>query len=322
MDGTVAALDCGTNSTRLLVSGPGGVVLERVMRITRLGEGVDATRRLADAAVERTVSVLADYRTLMDRHDVGRARLVATSAVRDAENADAFLSAAADATGVVPEVLSGLEEGRLSFAGATAGLAGAGVDAGTGPVLVVDIGGGSTELAGGPVGGRPDEVAAVSLDMGCVRLSERFLRHDPPPADELAAARAFVDGLLAEARAALPALEPGGLLVGLAGTVSTIASLAQGLGDYDRDRIHHVELSRSAVAGWLAALAADDRAGRLARPGMVAGREDVIVGGALILDAVMDDFGRERCLVSEDDILDGLVASLRPPATRPDAHLA
>jgi exopolyphosphatase/guanosine-5'-triphosphate,3'-diphosphate pyrophosphatase len=120
----------------------------------------------------------------------------------------------------------------------------------------------------------------------------------------------------------LPALEPGGLLVGLAGTVSTIASLAQGLGNYDRDRIHHFELSRADVARWLATLAADDRAGRLARPGMVAGREDVIVGGALILDAVMEDFGRERCLVSEDDILDGLVASLRLPAGPSGAHLA
>jgi len=305
---SVAALDCGTNSTRLLVAGPDGEVLEREMRITRLGEGVDATRRLSEEAVARTVGVLAEYRRLMDAHGVSRARLVATSAVRDADNAEAFLSAAAEATGVVPEVLSGLEEGRLSFAGAVAGLPTA---AGSGPVLVVDIGGGSTELAAGVPGAPLDQVAAISVDVGCVRVSERFLRHDPPRADELARARAFVDEALARAKEALPALEPGGTLVGLAGTVSTLASLAQGLERYERDRIHHFELSRREVARWLAVLAADDHAGRLARPGMVRGREDVIVGGVLVLDAVMEDFDRNRCLVSEDDILDGIVAGLR-----------
>ncbi|HUO48627.1 MAG TPA: exopolyphosphatase, partial [Acidimicrobiales bacterium] len=260
MDGTVAALDCGTNSTRLLVAGPGGEVLEREMRITRLGQGVDATHRLSAEAVERTLSVLADYRRLMDRHGVGHARLVATSAVRDAENAEDFLLGAAAAIGVAPEVLSGLEEGRLSFAGAVAGLDAAGVDVGPGPVLVVDIGGGSTELAAGPVVGPLTDVAAVSLDVGCVRLSERFFHHDPPLPGELGAARTFVDGLLDRALGVLPSLEPGGLLVGLAGTVSTLASLAQGLGAYDRTRIHHFELSRRDVAHWLARLAADDHA--------------------------------------------------------------
>ena len=306
----VAALDCGTNSTRLLIAGPDGAVLEREMRITRLGEGVDATRRLSDEAVARTVAVLADYRRLMDAHGVARARLVATSAVRDAANAEAFLAAAADASGVVPEVLSGLEEGRLSFAGAVAGLPGGHEP---GPVLVVDIGGGSTELAAGTVGGPLEEVLAVSLDVGCVRLTERCLHHDPPPASELAAARAVVDELLGEARGVLPPLEPGGLLVGLAGTVSTLASLAQGLEAYDRARIHHFELSRADVAGWLERLATDDHDRRLSRPGMAPGRADVIVGGVLVLDAVMADFDRARCLVSEDDILDGIAAGLRLP---------
>jgi exopolyphosphatase / guanosine-5'-triphosphate,3'-diphosphate pyrophosphatase len=309
--GPVAALDCGTNSTRVLIVDDSGRVLERHMRITRLGEGVDATHTLAPEAIARTVDTLADFRRLMDHHGVGRARLVATSAARDAQNAQTFLDAAERVTGLVPEVLSGLEEGRLSFAGATATLP---AGHGEGPVLVVDIGGGSTELAAGvPVapGREVSDVAAISLDVGCVRLSERYLAHDPPRAQELASARAVVDAALDRARAVVPALDPGGLLVGLAGTVSALASLAQGLAEYDRDRIHHFELSRRDVAQWLALLAADDRAERLARPGMVPGREDVIVGGVLVLDAVMAGFDRERCLVSEDDILDGLVASVR-----------
>lgn len=310
----VAALDCGTNSTRLLIVDESGRALERQMRITRLGQGVDATHVLADDAITRTLGVLGEFRRTMDRHRVGRARLVATSAVRDAVNATDFLVRARGVTGVEPEVLSGSEEGRLSFVGATADMDVGSGTSGAGPVLVVDIGGGSTELvvgrrAGGD--GSPGEATAVSVDLGCVRVTERFLHHDPPTPGELDAARRAIDGRLSEARAELPRLAPGGLLVGLAGTVSTLASLAQGLTEYDRDRIHHYELTLGEVEEWLRRLARDDRSGRLARPGMVPGREDVIVGGVLVLAGVMEGFGRDRCLVSEDDILDGLVASLR-----------
>lgn len=307
-DGPVAAIDCGTNSTRLLVVGDDGHVLDRQMRITRLGQGVDATGALADEAMARTVAVLAAYKQRMDELGVGRARMVATSAARDASNAEIFLEAARRATGVEPELLSGDEEGRLSFAGATAALPpGA---AGTGPVLVVDIGGGSTEL----VVGWPGDAAgasALSLDIGCVRITERFLDHDPPTAGDMDAAGEAVRHALSSARAALPALGRDGLLVGLAGTVSTIAALEHGVAEYRRDAIHHVVLKAADVVRWLDVLRAEPAAHRLRHPGMEPGRADVIVGGVLVLACVMEVFARPTCLVSEDDILDGLVASLR-----------
>jgi exopolyphosphatase/guanosine-5'-triphosphate,3'-diphosphate pyrophosphatase len=311
----VAAIDCGTNSTRLLVADADGTVLDRRMRITRLGEDVDASRMLSRHAVARTIAVLEEFRGLMDRHGVVRARVVATSAARDATNAGEFLEAARAVTGVVPEILSGREEGALSFAGATAHLGD--VVIGPGPVLVVDIGGGSTELvAGSPASSSsptvsPAEVSAVSLDLGCVRVTERFLVGNPPSADELAEARRIVEAQMIRARADLPRLAPGGLLIGLAGTVSTLAALERRLADYDRAAVHHSVLGAATVRYWLETLAGEDSGAHLARPGMVEGRADVIVGGALILDVVMDVFARAACLVSEDDILDGLAASLR-----------
>ena len=308
--GPVAAVDCGTNSTRLIVMARDGTVLERQMRITRLGQGVDASRSLGPAAIERTLAVLREYRGAMDARGAHRVRIAATSAVRDAANAEVFMTGAAEIVGVRPEVLSGEEEGTLSFAGATARLPSGMV--GAGPVLVVDIGGGSTELAvGRPSSGTPGAAVAIrSLDIGCVRVSERWLRDDPPSAEELAVARAAVRAQIDAARGDLPALTSDSFLVGLAGTVSTVASLQQGLGTYDRARIHHFVLTREDVERWLTILSAEDARARLARPGMDEGREDVIVGGVLVLSSVMDVFDRPRCLVSEDDILDGLAASL------------
>ncbi len=304
----VAALDCGTNSTRLLVVDPDGRTLERSMRITRLGQGVDATHRLQPAAVDRTLEVLADYRRAMDRHGVVAARLAATSAVRDADNGDEFLARASEVSGVAAELLSGDEEGRLAHAGATADLAP--VD---GDTVVVDIGGGSTEL----VVEHDGAVRAVSMDLGCVRLTERYLP-DPPGEGDVAAARAAIDAELDRALAAVPvlgALAPGSRLLGLAGTVSTLATLQQGLAEYDRDRVHHFVLAAADVARWCTVLAGEPASARAARPGMAPGRHDVIVGGALVLDRVMGRLGFDRCVVSEADILDGLAASLlHPPA--------
>jgi exopolyphosphatase/guanosine-5'-triphosphate,3'-diphosphate pyrophosphatase len=282
------------------------------MRITRLGQGVDATHVLAAEALERTFAALRDYRMTMDRHGVAKSRVVATSAVRDADNAQEFMSGVERITGERPEVLSGDEEGRLSFAGATAHLEHAVI--GASPVLVVDIGGGSTELSvGRPAGGdQGPEVATRSLDIGCVRVSERFFAQDPPPREVMQQARQAVTDVIDGARRVLPALQPDSLLVGLAGTVSTLASLAQGVEVYERARIHHTRLSRRDVERWLHVLASEDSVSRLARPGMDEGREDVIVGGVLILAVVMSVFDLGDCLVSEDDILDGLAASLLP----------
>ena len=300
---SIAAIDCGTNSTRLLVADATGHPVERLMRITRLGQGVDATGRLAPEAIDRCVAVLAEFRQVMDDLGVVRGRLVATSAARDAANGDEFLQAAGDATGLEPELLTGLEEGRLSMAGAVADL-----DLSEGPFLVLDIGGGSTELIAASGPGDPD-LAAVSLQLGCVRVAERFLASDPPTVEELAAAGVEVAAQLESAAAAHASYRGARRLVGLAGTVSTLASLQLGLVEYDRDRIHHAVLSAQDVAAWFRRLATEPASARLARPGMVPGREDVIVGGAMVLDAVMDRFGFDECLVSEADILDGLVAS-------------
>ncbi|MGA2835466.1 MAG: Ppx/GppA phosphatase family protein [Acidimicrobiales bacterium] len=299
----MAAIDCGTNSTRLLVVDGHGKPLERLMRITRLGQGVDATGRLAPEAIDRCVAVLTEFRTVMDDLGVVRGRLVATSAARDAANGAEFLEAAGSATGLTPELLTGLDEGRLSMAGAVADL-----DPAEGPFLVLDIGGGSTELVEGDGPDDPD-LAAVSLQLGCVRLSERFLRSDPPDADELARAEAEVAAQLESAVTTHPRLLGARRLVGLAGTVSTLTSLHLGMAEYDRDRVHHAVLRAPDVEGWLHRLAGETRADRLARPGMVPGREDVIVGGTMILDAVLRRFGFSECLVSEADILDGMVAT-------------
>jgi exopolyphosphatase / guanosine-5'-triphosphate,3'-diphosphate pyrophosphatase len=298
----VAAIDCGTNSTRLLVSEDGRTV-ERLMRITRLGQGVDATGRLAPEAMERTTAVLTEYREVMDRHGVERVRMIATSAARDAENRDEFFAAAEAVVGTSPELLSGLDEGRLSFAGATADL-----DSLGGPFLVVDIGGGSTECMVGT-----DRVEAVrSFDVGCVRLTEKHLATDPPAPEELsnaiAEATSWFDDLAREVPAALAART----VVGLAGTISTVAAVEIGLAEWDRDVIHHFVLTRAAIEDVFRTLATEPLADRLHNPGLEAARADVIVGGCCALVAFVRTLGIDEVLVSESDILDGLVASLQP----------
>lgn len=300
----VAAVDCGTNSTRLLVSEDGKQPgLERLMRITRLGQGVDATRRLDPDAIDRTVRVLREYREVMDRHGVERVRATATSAARDAENRDLFFDAAEDVIGVRPELLDGQEEGRLSFLGATAGL-----DTADGPFLVVDIGGGSTEF----VVGSAEAHSVVSADMGCVRLTEKFLHADPPDPEELSQAISVVHAHLDDVEREASAVKGARRLVGLAGTVTTMAAVEIGLARYDPERVHHFVLTRPAAEDVFRTLATEARHDRVHNPGLEEARADVIVGGAVILVTVMRHFDFEECLVSEADILDGLTTSLLP----------
>ena len=295
----VAAVDCGTNSTRLLI-GDGRRSVERLMRITRMGEGVDATGRLAPQAVDRVVGVLREFRSSMDRHGVTRCRVTATSAAREAANRDEFFDVAEAVLGHRPELLSGIEEGRLSFAGATADL-----DPVDGPFLVLDIGGGSTEF----VVGTTEVEGTLSCDIGCVRLTEQWIEHDPPLPEELVACLSIAEGHVDDVLRVVPAAAGARTLVGLAGTVSCVAAVEIGLATYDRDRIHHFRLSREAVEDVFRTLATETRAERLENPGMEEDRADVIVGGVAILVKVMRQMGFDECLVSESDILDGLVAS-------------
>lgn len=301
----VAAVDCGTNSTRLLIVDGAGRTKVREMVITRLGQGVDESGTLRPEAVERTLGVLRHFRELLDEHAAGSTRIVATSAVRDADNGEQFLRSASSIIGVDAEVLSGDEEGSLSYLGATADLHGEGADA-----VVLDIGGGSTEI----VTARSGALSVVSMNLGCVRLTERCLLHDPPTAAEEAAAVEVIADELSRACLVAPVfgeLPPTRRLVGLAGTVSTLAALDLGLADYDREAIHHSVLSLDAVERWCRDLGRETYSERAGRRGMSEGRQDVIFGGALVLREVMRRFAFADCLVSESDILDGLALSQR-----------
>ena len=327
----VAAVDCGTNSLRLLVADvdldrEDLTDLTRRMEIVRLGEGVDKTGRLASAALARTIGVLREYADVIAGFAAQSVRMVATSATRDAGNAAEFVGRVSDVLGVAPEVLTGAEEAMLSFTGATAELA---ADDG-GPFLVADIGGGSTEFVlgpggpggpGGMGGGQPPVTggglggivppgySATSVNIGCVRMTERHLRGDPPTAREVAAATADIDAALDAVADAVPVGEAK-TLVGLAGSVTTVAAIAIGLPGYDAARIHHARISAADVHAVTLALLSQNRTVRAGIGVMHPGRVDVIGGGALVLDRVMDRFGFSEVLVSEHDILDGIAWSL------------
>jgi len=305
----VAAVDCGTNSLRLLVADvdPGRAELTDVIRrmeIVRLGQGVDETGWLAPEALIRTMAMLNDYADVIAASGAQAVRMVATSATRDAGNAAEFVRMVKEVLGVAPEVLTGDEEAVLSFTGATAELA-AGPD--PGPFLVADIGGGSTEFVLGPAGEPPAH--AISVNVGCVRMTERHLRGDPPADREVAAAAADIDAALDAVAAAVPARDAR-TLIGLAGSVTTVAAIAMELPAYDAARIHHARASAADVHAVTRGLLAQTRAERAAIGVMHPGRVDVIGGGALVLDRLMQRFGFGEVLVSEHDILDGMAWSL------------
>ncbi|MGB8939780.1 MAG: Ppx/GppA phosphatase family protein [Streptomyces sp.] len=300
----VAAIDCGTNSIRLLVADAdprtGELVdLDRRMTIVRLGQGVDKTGRLAPEALERTFAACREYAEVIKEHGAERLRFVATSASRDAENRDDFVRGVLDILGVEPEVISGDQEAEFSFTGATKELAGS--DHLAKPYLVVDIGGGSTEFVVGD-----DEVrAARSVDVGCVRLTERHIRTDPPAPAELDAVRADITAALDLAEQTVPIGEAR-TLVGLAGSVTTVSAIALGLDAYDSAAIHHSRVSYEQVSEIAARLARATHDERAAIPVMHPGRVDVIVSGALVLLSIMDRTGAREVVVSEHDILDGI----------------
>lgn len=298
----VAAIDVGTNSTRLLVAEeqPGGFrSIDRRMVITRLGQGVDSSRVLSADGLARTFRTIAEYAATCGELGVERLRVTGTSAVRDARNREEFFDGVRKLTGTEAELLTGEEEARATFLGTLSDLDAAET------VMVVDIGGGSTELIVGR--GEPDRL--VSLDIGCVRLFEKYLESDPPAADEIEALRAEVDELLAAARSELD-VPPGSRLIGVAGTVTQLATLKAGSPVYDPDVTHHSVLSHGDVRSLARRLESLTFGQRKRVKGLEPGRADVIVAGAEILLGVMEVFDLAEVLVSERDILDGLVIDL------------
>ncbi len=300
----VAAVDCGTNSIRLLVADAhpetGELVdLDRRMTIVRLGQGVDRTGRLASEALERTFAACREYAGIIKEHGAEKLRFVATSASRDAENRDDFVRGVLDVLGVEPEVITGDQEAEFSFTGATKELPG------NEERLVVDIGGGSTEF----VIGREHVEAARSVDIGCVRLTERHVRSDPPAPEEVAAIRADIEAALDLAERTVP-LSGARTLVGLAGSVTTVAGIALGLDAYASEAIHHSRISREQVEQVTRRLLHSTHEERAAIPVMHPGRVDVIAAGALVLLAIMERIGARDVVVSEHDILDGIAWSV------------
>ncbi len=303
----VAAVDCGTNTIKLLVAdldraSGAQESLVRELRIVRLGQDVDRTGRLADEALDRVFAAVEEYSAVVDAHGVEALRFVATSAARDAGNADVFVEGVRSRLGIAPEVVSGAEEAALSFDGATRSLPEVPF-----PVAVLDIGGGSTELI---VGRAPGEVgAAHSLDIGSVRLTERLMPSDPPTAAELVAATRAVD----EALDTLPSygvhVGDAPTLVGVAGTVTTVATLLLGLDHWDRSRVHHASFAREDVHD-LAERVRTMTVAELEGLGVPRGRADVIGAGAVILDRVLLRSATDRLTVSDSDILDGIAWSL------------
>ena len=309
----VAVIDCGTNSIRLLIADidPERARLTdiaREMKIVRLGEGVDRTGRLSEAALDRTIGALREYTDLIDQARPQAVRMVATSATRDAENSQEFVDRVKEVLGVAPEVVSGDEEAQLSFTGATRELAGAAAGQFPPPYLVTDIGGGSTEFVlGGPAG----VSGGRSVDIGCVRMTERHLHGDPPSPAEVAPATADIDDAIAVVAANVP-VHQAKTLIGLAGSVTTVAGIALGLGHYDSIRIHHSRVPAERVHEIAGQLLGQTRAQRAAIGVMHPGRVDVIGAGALVLDRIMIRLGFAGVLVSEHDILDGIAWSLVP----------
>ncbi len=304
----VAGIDCGTNSIRLLiaeVTAEGLVDVDRRMLVVRLGQGVDATGRLAPEALERTFAATRVYADAIREAEVDRIRFVATSASRDAENAAEFRAGIEAILGIEPEVITGEQEAALSFAGATEGLVMAAAADLPGPYLVVDVGGGSTEF----VLGDGTVTASRSVDVGCVRMRERHLHGDPPTAAEIEAATKDIDAAIDLAAEVVP-LEQARTLIGVAGTVTTIAAIALGLESYDPVAIHGTRVPAATVHEITTRMLSATSEERAAIGVMHPGRVDVIGAGALVVDRIVHRLGGLDLIASEHDILDGIAASI------------
>lgn len=296
----VAAIDCGTNTTRLLVRDR-DAELVRDLRFTRLGQGVDSSGELNAEAIDRTLAALAEYAKVCRDLGVVATRCVATSAARDASNSSSLFAPAEKLLGVPLEIIDGSEEAALSFMGATTGL-----DPHPDPTLVLDIGGGSTEFAVG----RTECEGAYSADVGSVRLSERYLQSDPPRPEELSAALSIVALHLEDVTREVPAVTEATRLVAVGGTATTVAAVEMGLLTHDPQVVHGFRLSKDAAEDVFRTLATENLEDRKHNPGLPPERADVIVGGCAILVGVMRQLGFEECVVSESDILDGLAGAL------------
>jgi hypothetical protein len=309
-----AAIDCGTNSLRLLISEdnhgrPREIV--RLMEIVRLGQGVDATGEFAPEALERTRKVLTKYVDLMQQERVQDVRMVATSATRDARNKDEFFAMTAELLGQIrpgacAQVITGEEEAKLSFIGAVAYLSKE-----QGLFCVIDLGGGSTEFVVGVAGGQL--LGSYSSQMGCVRISERIMQSDPPTPEEVEAARQYVAERLAEVQEIVP-IASAKTFVGCAGTFTTIAALVLGLEKYEPKAIHDCHLRFDGLRALTRELISITSAERRANPVIHPGRADVIAGGAVVVDGIVDMITEQtkvrEIVISEMDILDGIVAEL------------
>jgi exopolyphosphatase/guanosine-5'-triphosphate,3'-diphosphate pyrophosphatase len=296
----VAAIDCGTNALRLLIADidAAGTLTDvvRLMRTVRLGEGVDSTGEFSTAALERTFAVCDEYASIIALQGVERSRFVATSASRDVSNRAQFVEGVVSRMGIAPEVIEGTEEAGLSYEGATRSLSGV-----IAPALVVDIGGGSTEFVLGE--------QSVSVNIGCVRMTERHLHSDPPSEAEIDLVRADLAEAMHRAGESVD-LRAAGTLVGVAGTVTTVAARALGLESYDPEILHGAIIEREPLERAIADLVAMSRVERVALAYMHPGRVDIIGGGALVLGAVVAAVGLPTLTVSECDILDGIAYRL------------
>jgi exopolyphosphatase/guanosine-5'-triphosphate,3'-diphosphate pyrophosphatase len=301
----IAAIDCGTNSIRLLISrvDADGTLTEitRRMIIVRLGEGVDATGKFSEAALTRVFAACDEYAELIKMHEVTKVRFIATSASRDVSNREEFAQGVKARIGCELEVISGDEEAQLSFAGATFALA----KEFPGPYLVIDIGGGSTEFVLGD--DKPE--FARSVNIGCVRMTERHLSEDPPSAESILAATKDIEDAISLAAEVVP-LEKAVTVIGLAGSVTTVAAMALGLDKYDRDAIHGSVISVESIHRTAEKFLSKTREKRAALPYMHPGRVDVIGAGALVLDRIAQRLQVESIVVSEQDILDGIAISI------------